>query len=272
MSSRLDSLPLDAVRRIDELCDEFETALQAGRAPRIEEYLPRLDEAHQPALLGALLEVELEYRRAWGERPSPEEYLPRLPCVHAVLAAFGTVEAQSDEASVTEACLLQLALANASGRRTDRLRIYSRGTLVHTTTLIGPMELGRQRQGEAPPYAVTQGQHEPRLVIAPLEETTISRRHVRLIPEGDELVRVANLSQVNPILFPDGRRLEADQSEALPLTLEMTLGPLFLRIDRPGRSGDSDPIEESQFTEEAAEASPPERRLLDRILSWRRSS
>jgi hypothetical protein len=264
MSLNQDPLPLEAVRLIDDVCDRFEAALQNSRSPRIEDYLSLADAARRPSLLRALLDVELEYRRAWGDRPSAEEYLGRFPQSDAVLSAFES--ACDDPADALAGDLLQLALANASGRRTDRLRIYCRGELVHTTTLAGPLELGRQRQGEAPPFTLTQGQREPRLVIAPLDETTISRRHLQLIPEEDDLVRVANLSRINPILFPNGRRLDAEQSESFPLMVEMTLGALFLRIDRPGHtdgsSGDLAAVEEP--TQDIAAREPLRRRWWSR--------
>jgi hypothetical protein len=265
-------LPLSAVREIDELCDRFEAALKSRQTPRIEEFLPLAEEAHRTALLEALLEVELEYRRAWGEHPAASDYTTRFPDSAAVLAVFEPEPGSTSEASARDVSLLQMALANASGRRTDRLRVYSRGALVHTTTLSGPLELGRQRQGEAPPFAITDGELEPRLVIAALDETTISRRHLRLIPEGANEVRVANLSQINPILFADGRRLDAQQSEAFPLTLEMTLGALFLRIDRPSPSGDSGSIEPPEIQEPAqvGDVEQPPRRLLERVWNWRR--
>jgi hypothetical protein len=271
-SSQQGSLSLEAVRRIDQLCDRFEAALQDRESPRIEDFLSQVDELHRPALLSALLGVELEYRRAWGEQPETREYLARFcDASTAVLTAFEEDARPLSDAS--EVCLLQVALANASGRRTDRVRIYSRGSLVHTATLSGPLELGRQRQGEDPPFALTPGQFEPRLVIAPLDETTISRRHIRLIPEEDNLVRVVNLSRVNPILFSDGRRLEAEQNDVFSLMLEMTLGPMFLRIDRPG---EYDEAAEAPLSEESSDRVPIQApnppRFLGRLWSWRRTT
>jgi hypothetical protein len=53
-------------RRIDELCDEFETAWQAGERPCLEEYLARVDAGDRPALQADLLRLEAEYRGAAG--------------------------------------------------------------------------------------------------------------------------------------------------------------------------------------------------------------
>jgi tRNA A-37 threonylcarbamoyl transferase component Bud32 len=86
-------LPLDVVRRIDLLCQRFESSHSAGRAdgessaptaaPRaaIEDYLAQIggSELEQGALLRELLAIELEYRLRRGERPARGEYLPRFP-------------------------------------------------------------------------------------------------------------------------------------------------------------------------------------------------
>ncbi len=267
------STSLEAVRRIDEACDRFEELLQRGDRPRIEGFLDAEPEPSRDSLLQALLDVELEYRRAWGEQPRADEYLARFPeRRETVQAAFdGAAEPPLLAACSEDLRLLQMALVNASGRRADRLRVYYRGELVHTTLLCGVLELGRQRQGEAPPFAVIEGPETNRLVVAPLEETTVSRHHAMLLPEGDDAVRVTNLSQVNPILFPNGRRLQTGQSAAFPLTLEMTLGALFVRIDRPTAEPDAsnEPHELASSEDATASRSVAEARNFFDLL-WRR--
>lgn len=225
------SLCLEALRRIDAVCDRFEEALQAGSAPSLEDLVEAVPASQRPALLRALVDLELEYRRARGEEPTPEDYLTRFPhAPEAVLAAF----ADDPEAPMPEdLCRLQMSLRRAAGRRADRLRIYHQGALFHTAALTGPLELGRQMQGEAGPFALTHGRDELRLVIAPLEETTVSRRHAYVSPQEMGGLRVHNLSGVNPILFSGGRRLETGQSESFSLPLDMCLGAMFLRIDHP---------------------------------------
>lgn len=271
-TSRLESsLSLDAVRRIDQLCDRFEAELQAGRRPDLAEFLVEIGNTEQEALLASLLEVELEYRRAWGERPAAEDYVNRFSeFAEVVHSVFDGHAAEPVDPTSKELSLLQLALANASGRRIDRLRIYQRGKLVHTDLLGGPLELGRQRPDESAPFAATQGKHGDRLVIAPLEETTISRRHIYLAPEGDNDVLVTNLSQINPILFSNGGRLNADQTQTFCLPLEMTIGVLFVRIDRPAPKVESSdgtaPAHESNAAE--AESAQQGQGLLQRI--WNR--
>ncbi len=84
------SLPVSDVRIVDRACDEFELAWRGGGRPRIEDCLTDASGPRGSALLRALLAVELESRRALGERPSPEEYLSRFPAdAELVRAAFG---------------------------------------------------------------------------------------------------------------------------------------------------------------------------------------
>lgn len=81
------ALPVDAKRRVDEVCVSFECA---GRGARVEDYLPRVDPELRGTLLTELLALELEWRRGDGETPQAVDYLDRFPNdVPAVQAAFG---------------------------------------------------------------------------------------------------------------------------------------------------------------------------------------
>ena len=97
-----DSLPLAGLAHVHQLCDEFENAVRAGAAPKIEDFIARLEQGFdgpdtRTALLLALLELEIELRRARGERPSIEEYSARFP-EHAALvaAAFADSSMRTD--------------------------------------------------------------------------------------------------------------------------------------------------------------------------------
>jgi tetratricopeptide (TPR) repeat protein/tRNA A-37 threonylcarbamoyl transferase component Bud32 len=73
------TLPPGLAARLDPLCDRFESEWLAGGRPRLEDYLPLIEEPDRSALLWELLEVELHYRRRGGEQPTEEEYRGRLP-------------------------------------------------------------------------------------------------------------------------------------------------------------------------------------------------
>ena len=70
---------LDQARRIHAVCEEFECSWRNGEHPRIEEMIEKTPKEDQPALLEELLILELELRRAGGDRPSLGEYRDRFP-------------------------------------------------------------------------------------------------------------------------------------------------------------------------------------------------
>ena len=84
--------PISRRRRVDGVGDEFERRYQAGKQPRIEEFLERAGPADRPHLLRELLRLELEFRRGDGQAVDPQEYRDRFAAeaevVEAILASF----------------------------------------------------------------------------------------------------------------------------------------------------------------------------------------
>src|SRR5208282_2593479 len=74
-----DTLSATQVEELDRACDQFEEALRAGRALRIEDCLSEADGPVLPALLGELIAIEVDWRNRLGERPEPAEYHNRFP-------------------------------------------------------------------------------------------------------------------------------------------------------------------------------------------------
>ena len=85
------SLSAAAARQIDQVCDQFEAAWQAGQRPRVEAYLGRVEEPLRPALLRPLLLLEWEYRLGAGEQPQTAEYEARFPGAAALIEATDRV-------------------------------------------------------------------------------------------------------------------------------------------------------------------------------------
>ena len=84
-------LPLALAVELDRLCDRFGAEWAAGRRPKAEDYLNCVGEGLRDPLLGELLRVELEARRAAGEEITQQEFLNRFPGdTAAVEAAFQT--------------------------------------------------------------------------------------------------------------------------------------------------------------------------------------
>ena len=82
-----ETLSLDRARFVNDACERFEAAWEAGPRPRIEDFLPEGDVPERPVLLRELIALELELRRDLGERPEPPEYLGRFPDRPGVVSA-----------------------------------------------------------------------------------------------------------------------------------------------------------------------------------------
>jgi tetratricopeptide (TPR) repeat protein len=82
VSSRRESpLPLSLARRINEVCNRFELAWQAGPRPHLEDFVGNTPEPERSALLRELIALDLDYRRQAGEKPTAEEYRERFPAL-----------------------------------------------------------------------------------------------------------------------------------------------------------------------------------------------
>jgi hypothetical protein len=57
MSHRFQDLPLDLMRRVDQVSDQFEAAMWSGAAPRIDAYLRLVPNSARLALLDELLAI-----------------------------------------------------------------------------------------------------------------------------------------------------------------------------------------------------------------------
>jgi serine/threonine-protein kinase len=77
--------PFEVAGPLRPLCARFAADWQAGRRPRLEDFLSQVEEQERSALLRALLALELEHRTRGGEAPSAEEYHLRLPGHNAVI-------------------------------------------------------------------------------------------------------------------------------------------------------------------------------------------
>ena len=70
---------ISSTGRIDQMCDQFEKACQAGKPPLIEEVLLQAPPGERDRLLGELLEIELDFRQRGGAFLQLEEYRGRFP-------------------------------------------------------------------------------------------------------------------------------------------------------------------------------------------------
>jgi serine/threonine protein kinase/tetratricopeptide (TPR) repeat protein len=91
------------LRQIDDICDRFEDAWDLGPCPRLEDFLPQIDEPHRCDLLRELLGLEIEVLHRRGEWPSPGEYVARFPehggWIRSLFDGGGLTAERHDEAA-----------------------------------------------------------------------------------------------------------------------------------------------------------------------------
>ncbi len=80
-----DPAELQLLKVIDSIADEFERELNAGRRPRIEPFLRRIEPSYVGRLLKELLSLELEWRAESGQTLVTGDYLQRFPQHHQLI-------------------------------------------------------------------------------------------------------------------------------------------------------------------------------------------
>jgi adenylate cyclase len=116
-----------------------------------------------------------------------------------------------------------------------QIRVYERQIPVYQAELTGTVELGRQSDGEEKPYFHYKREGRWRMVIARLDEDTVSRKHVLLEPLGPNRIRITNVSAKLPIrLLPEDREIKPNTSAEAPLSAMLTVGKRTVRIHAAG--------------------------------------
>ena len=111
-----------------------------------------------------------------------------------------------------------------------QILVYDRQQKVYGDVFAGSVELGRQRDGREVLYSSHRDGERARLVIARLDEDTVSREHalIDLLPGGR--IRLTNRSAKVSIRLSDGGELKAGTSCELPLPTVIALGRKTVRV------------------------------------------
>lgn len=116
--------------------------------------------------------------------------------------------------------------------------VYKDKQLVYTGELDGTVELGRQQRPDERPFERRREGPVWRVVVAKINETTISRRQLQLEPLDEGRVRVTNLSSANVLMMEDGKTVEASASRDLILPAVFQVGCLAIRVEGPENEPD----------------------------------
>lgn len=117
------------------------------------------------------------------------------------------------------------------------VRVFDRNRLVYSEDFQGPVQLGRQTEGEEPLRSLKLDNGTWRAVIAALDEDTVSRKHALVEPLPDGGVRLTNLSSRARIRLADGGELGPNSSQDFPTPLVMVLGRKTVRIQHDDGDG-----------------------------------
>ncbi|HWB13533.1 MAG TPA: adenylate/guanylate cyclase domain-containing protein [Pirellulales bacterium] len=110
-----------------------------------------------------------------------------------------------------------------------RLEIYRQEQLVHADEISRPVELGRQQTPSEPLFQSQAGEGVDRLVVAPLEERTVSRRHLLVEPLSFDLVRITNLTSKGTVQLEDAP-MEPGSARELGVPYQLSLGNYRVRF------------------------------------------
>jgi serine/threonine protein kinase len=77
-----------ALKLVDQLCDQFESSWRSGGRPQIEDVLGQAAESSRRDLFRHLLELDIEYRRDRGEEPQKAEYVTRFPAYVRIIDEY----------------------------------------------------------------------------------------------------------------------------------------------------------------------------------------
>lgn len=113
------------------------------------------------------------------------------------------------------------------------VKVYDNERLVFSTPVASGLVIGRQSQGEPPPFCRIDGRDgTTRVIVAPLQETTVSRIHARLERVSGEL-RLTNESTSRPINMASGPPLPPGGQCNLPMPSLLMIGSKVLRVEMP---------------------------------------
>jgi adenylate cyclase len=110
-----------------------------------------------------------------------------------------------------------------------RLEIYRHERLIHADEIHRPVELGRQRSGREPLFQSQPGENADRLVVAPIEERTVSRRHLLVEPLTFDRLRITNLTSKGTVRLGDVI-MEPGSTRELGVPFQLSVGNYRIRF------------------------------------------
>jgi hypothetical protein len=227
---------------LDDVCDEFEAAWASGQEPQLDGYLGRVPSARQRSL--AIELVEIDILRRWGhEDHSRRRSLPHyqnelasclleerdlqrlIECEYqARLEAGDNPKSTNFEQYGISTSVIKTAIRNVRESVSwPVLRIVSNGETLIEIPLDLPVEVGRQRAQDPPPYKVVECNSHRRVVITRSSDASLSRHQLRVETHGLTKVALQNTSRNRAVGLRGGEPLAAGDElvRALPVIIPL---------------------------------------------------
>ncbi len=110
------------------------------------------------------------------------------------------------------------------------IKIYERQQLVFTTKFHGCLEIGRRQSGEPRPFNYSNSEVPNRIIIADLEDNTVSRRQAKFEQLDDGRLNITNLSSAMAIGLSDGSSIGPGMSLQAVLPSVIQIGSIVVRL------------------------------------------
>ena len=114
---------------------------------------------------------------------------------------------------------------------TFKIQVFRKHQLAYAGELAGAVEMGRQQMADEPLFVEQLATGGRRIAIARLEESTVSRSHLRLEPLSNDHFRATNLSTRNAIVCEDGPTLAPSKSSELRMPAILKVADSAIRIE-----------------------------------------
>jgi adenylate cyclase len=114
---------------------------------------------------------------------------------------------------------------------TFRIQVFRKQRLAFAGEVEGPVEMGRQQRPEEPLFVEQPAPAGRRIAIARLDESTISRAHLRLELLAADRFRATNLSSRNVIVVDDGQTLGPAKSGEFQMPALLTIADAGVRVE-----------------------------------------
>jgi adenylate cyclase len=116
--------------------------------------------------------------------------------------------------------------------RNLRLSLYEKQQLVLSTAFSNRVEVGRQQAADEEPFRLYRLTDRQRLVVAPLTETAVPRRHALLEPLDADSVRVTNISHSVELGIGGSDPVPPNTDRVVGLPLLLVMGSRAVRLER----------------------------------------